>query len=127
VRPFILKDARQFLPAPPPALSSKTWVDAFNEIKVHGSSMNPDTTETSVAKFWTANVVRQYNQLARDVATAKGMGVVQSARLFAMVNTVGADAQISCMYAKYHYLFWRPVTAIDPSSVTNDGFGPSPT
>ena len=126
VRPFILRDARQFLPPPPPALSSKTWVDAFNEIKVHGSSMNPDTTETSVAKFWTANVVRQYNQLARDVATAKGMGVVQSARLFAMVNTVGADAQISCMYAKYHYLFWRPVTAIDPSSVTNDGFGPSP-
>ena len=34
------------------------------------------------------------------------------------------------MHAKYHYLFWRPVTAIngslDPSAVTNDGFGPVP-
>jgi hypothetical protein len=30
------------------------------------------------------------------------------------------------MYAKYHYLFWRPVTAIDPSSVANDGFGSTP-
>src|SRR5437762_1612601 len=43
-----------------------------------------------------------------------------------MVNTVGADAQISVMYAKYHYLLWRPVTAIDPTSVTADGFGPRP-
>ncbi len=30
------------------------------------------------------------------------------------------------MNAKYHYLFWRPITAIDPTSVTNDGFGPTP-
>jgi hypothetical protein len=78
--------------------------------------------------FWTANVIRQYNELARDVATAKSLGVVDTARLIAMVNTVGADAQISVMFAKYHYLFWRPVTAIDPTSVkpTGDGFGPNP-
>src|SRR4029079_11020481 len=25
-----------------------------------------------------------------------------------------------------HYLFWRPVTAIDPTSVSADGFGPVP-
>ena len=47
-----------------------------------------------------------------------------------MTNVVGADAQISVMYAKYHYLFWRPVTAInaslDSTAVTNDGFGPVP-
>ncbi len=43
-----------------------------------------------------------------------------------MVNTVGADALISCLFAKYHYLFWRPVTAIDPTAVTADGFGPVP-
>ena len=126
VRPFILNGADQFLPAPPPSLSSSDWVAAFNEIKVHGSSTNPNAAETSVARFWTANVIRQYNGLARDVATAKSLDLVQTARLIAMVNTVGADAQISCMYAKYHYLFWRPVTAIDPTSVTSDGFGPTP-
>jgi hypothetical protein len=126
VRPFILDSADQFLPAPPPSLQSQEWVDAFNEIKVHGSSTNPNTTETGTARFWTANVVRQYNGLARDIATAKSLDDVQSARLLAMVNTIGADAQISCMFAKYHYLFWRPVTSIDPTSVTNDGFGPTP-
>ena len=126
VRPFILSSADQFLPAPPPSLQSPQWVAAFNEIKVHGSSTNPNTAETNTAKFWTANVVRQYNGLARDVAAAKSLDDVQAARLFAMVNTVGVDAQISCMFAKYHYLFWRPVTAIDPTSASNDGFGPTP-
>ena len=124
VRPFILNSAAQFLPPPPASLQSQQWVDAFNEIEAHGSNTNPSTAETTTARFWTANVIRQYNRLARDVATAKATDLVQTARLMAMVNTVGADAQISCMYAKYHYLFWRPVTSIDPTSVTDDGFGP---
>jgi hypothetical protein len=126
VRPFLLAGPDQFRPAPPPSLSSQTWVDAFNEIKAVGSSTNPNTAQTNTAKFYTANVIRQYNLLARDVATAQGLDVVQTARLIAMVNTVAADAGIATMDAKYHYLFWRPVTAIDPTSVTSDGFGPTP-
>jgi hypothetical protein len=126
VRPFVLASPDQFRPAPPPSLSSQTWVDAFNEIKAVGSSTNPNTAQTNTAKFYTANVIRQYNGVARDLATARSLDLVQSARLFAMVNTVGADAGIATMDAKYHYLFWRPVTAIDPTSVTNDGFGPTP-
>jgi hypothetical protein len=43
-----------------------------------------------------------------------------------MINLVGADALMSALHAKYHYLFWRPVTAIDPSAVIADGFGPVP-
>ena len=44
-----------------------------------------------------------------------------------MINIAGADAQIEVMHWKYSYLFWRPVTAIDPSAVTDDGFGrPAP-
>src|SRR5262245_62304959 len=43
-----------------------------------------------------------------------------------MINVVGADAQISVMNSKYRFLFWRPVTAIDPSAVIADGFGPVP-
>jgi hypothetical protein len=126
MRPWVLTSADQFLPPPPPSLSSPEWVAAFNEIKAVGSSTNPDTTETNTAKFWTANVIRQYNWLARDVATAKNLDLAQTARLMAMVDTVGADAGIATLTAKYDYRFWRPVTAIDPISVTNDGFGPTP-
>src|SRR6266487_4891759 len=126
VRPFILGSADQVLPDSPPSLQSSDWVEGFNEIKSYGaanSSMRT-TDQTNVARFWSANVIRQYNGLARDVADACGLDLVRTARLAAMVNVVGADAQISVMYAKYHYLFWRPVTAIDPTSVTTDGFGP---
>ena len=128
VQPFILKDAAQFLPGPPPSLSSSDWATAFNELKTYGSATSTARTadETAIAKFWSANVVRQYNRIARDVIDARGLDLAQSARLAAMVNVVAADAGISVMYAKYHYLFWRPVTAIDPTSVSADGFGPTP-
>jgi hypothetical protein len=84
--------------------------------------------QTATAEFWTANVIRQYNQLVRAVADTHALGLLQTARLAAMINVVAADAGISSMNAKYHYLFWRPVTAIDPTSVeaSGDGFGPAP-
>jgi hypothetical protein len=75
-------------------------------------------------------VIRQENITVREIAAARGLDLLQTARLAAMVNVVAADAQISVHYAKYHYLFWRPVTAIngslDPTAVTTDGFGPVP-
>jgi hypothetical protein len=131
VTPFVLQAADQFLPDGPPSLLSGDWVEAFNEIKLRGSAANSARTdaETATALFWTANVIRQYNQALRDVINANRLTLLESARLQAMVNIVGADAQIAVMNAKYHFLFWRPVTAIDPSAVKpapGDGFGPIP-
>lgn len=128
VRPFGLRRADQFRPAPPPSLSSPQWVAAFNEIKSLGAADSTTRTpeQTATAIFWTANVVRQYNTLARSLATRLSLDVPHTARLVAMINQVGADAMIAMMDAKYHYVFWRPVTAIDPTSVSNDGFGPVP-
>jgi hypothetical protein len=130
VKPFVLSSADQFLPPPPPALSSRMWERAFSAIQLYGSATSTVRTaeETAVAKFWTANVIRQYNRLARDLIDARALNLARSARLAAMVNVVGADALISCLHAKYHHLFWRPVTAIDPTSVKpgGDGFGPVP-
>jgi hypothetical protein len=127
VRPFILRSAAQFLPAPPPLLSSPEWVTAFNEVKTYGAAKSSVRTleQTNVAQFETANVIRQYNGVVRDIANARQLDLAQTARLAAMVNVIAADAGISVMHAKYHYLFWRPVTAIDPTAVTADGYGPS--
>ena len=128
VRPFVLKRPGQFQPAPPPSLSSPRWVAAFNEVKSLGAAASATRTadQSAIAIFWTANVVRQYNGLARSIATKMRLDVPQTSRLLAMTNEVGADAMIAMFNAKYHFLFWRPVTAIDPTSVTNDGFGPVP-
>jgi VCPO second helical-bundle domain len=128
MRPFGLESAAQFLPPPPPSLQSQQWLDAFNEVKSLGAADSATRTpdQTAVAIFWTANVVRQYNGLARSIATNMSLDVPETARLLAVVNEGGADAMIAMMNAKYHYLFWRPVTAIDPTSAANDGFGPVP-
>jgi hypothetical protein len=130
VRPFILDRADRFLPTPPPSLASSEWAEAFNAIQLYGSatSVVRNADQTAIAKFWTANVIRQYNRAVRDIASSHRLDLARTARLAAMVNVIGADAQISVMHAKYHYLFWRPVTAIDPTSVApgGDGFGPVP-
>jgi PAP2 superfamily len=44
--------------------------------------------------------------------TAKQMGVVESARFMALGAIAMNDALIAVLDAKYHYNFWRPVTAI---------------
>jgi hypothetical protein len=127
VRRFVLQSVDQFLPDPPRSLQSDEWVVAFNEIKTYGeatSSVRSDE-QTNVAKFWSANVIRQFNRVGRDL-TGASPNLLETARLAAMVNLVGADALGSALYAKYHYLFWRPVTAIDPSAVIADGYGPVP-
>jgi hypothetical protein len=127
VDPFLLRSLDQFLPAPPSPLASAEWVAAFGEIKAYGAATSSvrSAEQTAIAWFWSANVVRQYNRVGRDL-TGTGSNLLQAARLMAMINLVGADALMSALHAKYHYLFWRPVTAIDPTAVIADGFGPVP-
>ena len=130
VTPFVTASGDQFRPAPPPSLSSATWVADFNEIKTLGGANSTlrTTGQTAVARFYTANVPRQWNIMVREIAAGASLGLLETARLAAMVNVVAADAGIAVMNAKYHFLFWRPTTAIDPTSVKNptDGFGPVP-
>ena len=128
VHPFVLRSAAQFLPPPPPSLSSPEWVAGFNEVKAYGgvNSSVRSVGQTNVAVFWSANVVRQYNGVVRGIVDARQLNLLQTARLAAMVNVVGADNGIATMYAKYHYLWWRPVSAIDATAVSPDGFGPVP-
>ncbi len=128
VQPFLLKSPGQFKTEPPVPLTSQAWVRAFDEVKAYGKSDSAVRTadQTATAYFYTTNVIRQFNRAARDLATDQNLGLSQTARLFAMVNAVGADALMSTLNQKYHFLFWRPVTAIDPTAVTTDGYGPVP-
>jgi hypothetical protein len=50
--------------------------------------------------------------LERQIAIAKNMDVVDTARFMALVNAAEEDAIIAVMDAKYKYEFWRPITAI---------------
>ena len=119
VTPFALSSGSQFRPAPPPALDSAAYADAFNEVKSLGSATSTTRTDeqTQIAKFWndglgTAFAMGYWNRITQQVATEQGLSLVQDARLFALLNITEADAQIACWDAKYTYNLWRPVTAI---------------
>lgn len=121
MRPFMLESTAQFRVVAPPALTSPEYATAFNEVKTLGSATSTARTaqQTAIGQFWNANVINQYNQVFRDVATAHGFDLVDAVRLFAMGNMVGGDAGMTCMESKYHYLVWRPITAI--RSADKDG------
>jgi hypothetical protein len=112
--PFVLESSSRFRADPPPALSSSDYAEQLNEVHAYGALnstvRSPD--QTAVAYFWNANVINQYNQAFRDLATEHGFDLVDAARAIAMGNVVGSDALIACFESKYQHLFWRPYTAI---------------
>jgi hypothetical protein len=133
LRPFLLQSPDQFRPGPPAALTSRAWAADFNEVKTIGSIDSPSRTaeQTDIARFWTTNPVVQYNAAFEKIALDRGLDTLQTARLFAMGNLVGADALIACFDAKYTYLSWRPQFAIplgdsdgNPATVGNPTWKP---
>jgi hypothetical protein len=114
MHPFMLDNASQFRAPAPPALASPEYARDLNEVETMGGATNSVRTpeQTAIGQFWNANVINQYNQAIRDAAAAHGLDLVDTVRFLAMGNMVGADAGITCMESKYHYLLWRPVTAI---------------
>jgi hypothetical protein len=114
VRPFCLESASQFRPAPPPALTSEQWAADFNEIKMMGgktgSKRSPLQTET--ARFWVNTGARAYNPTILKIAEAKQLAPLEKARFLALTSMARVDSMVAVFDAKYHYNFWRPVTAI---------------
>jgi len=114
VTPFALERASQFRPGPPPALTSDTYGDAFNQIKslgiVNSTTAAPD--EALTGRFWNGAIQNYWNEISQTFVVAHSLTTAQSARLFALLNLSFADDVIAFYDAKYIYNFWRPVTAI---------------
>jgi hypothetical protein len=113
-RPWVMPRADHFRPGPPPALTSAVWARDYNEIKAVGGKTSTQRTpeQTAMAKFWEATLPVVYWPVARAVAGAPGRDLTDNARLFALAGIAMDDALIAVFDAKYHYNFWRPVTAI---------------
>jgi hypothetical protein len=113
-KPWLMVDGAQFRPGPPPALNSAQWARDYNEVKALGSkaSTQRSAEQTEVARFWEYSLPPIYQAVVRSVAVAPGRTVAQNARLFAAASQAMDDALIAVLDAKYHYGFWRPVTAI---------------
>jgi len=113
VTPFTLKGTAQFRPGPPVDLKSQEWAANYNEAKQYGKDSKTRTPEqTETARLWLYTGPATFFPLATQLSTAKGLSVQENARLYALLAMATADAMIAVYEAKYHYEFWRPVTAI---------------
>jgi hypothetical protein len=114
MRPLTLRTASQFRPVAPNALNSRKYAKDFDQVKELGriDSTARTTEQTNEARFWTDHDIRQWNDGMLRLAAARGLDLVQTARMLAMAHVAGADAMIACFDAKYHYWFWRPYQAI---------------
>jgi hypothetical protein len=113
LKPFAMTKGSQFRPKPPISLESKEWATDYNEIKDLGGQNSAKRTaqQTETARFW-INPLTGYQPFLRQLVTAKQMSVVDSARLMTLAVVGINDAIIAVLDAKYHYDFWRPITAI---------------
>jgi len=112
--PWAINSPSQFRTAGPPALTSARYTDVFNEVKMMGSALGSSRTtdQTELALFWNGNTPGYWNRIARTISGERKMTLSENAHLFALLNIAMADAAIACWDAKYHYVFWRPITAI---------------
>jgi hypothetical protein len=113
-RPWFLKSASQFRPGPPPALSGAVWARDYNEIRVMGAQESTVRTpeQTEIARFWATALPDVHMGIVHSAARAPGREVTRNARLYAAVTAAMNDTEIAVFEAKYHYNFWRPITAL---------------
>ncbi len=114
VTPFAMTSQSQFRPQAPVALNSEEWAKDYNEIKQFGGKISASRSarQTEDARFWLITGPQSTEPLVRQIAAAKKLDLIDCARFMALTAVAAADAGIAVMDAKYHYNFWRPITAI---------------
>jgi membrane-associated phospholipid phosphatase len=114
VEPFVLSRPDQFRVGPPPAIDSKEYTAAFDEVKDVGSFASRTRTadQTHLAMWWKEFVEASHNRLARDLVVRDRLEPKRAARLFALLNMSIFDGYVSSFDSKFFYNHWRPYTAI---------------
>lgn len=110
-RPWIMTSPDEMRPAPPAALGSEIWARDFNEVRTLGGKKSKDRTaeQTDIGNFWAGRDVRI---VLNQFIGRPGRSLVDDARFLALAEMAWADSYVAMMDGKYHYMFWRPITAI---------------
>jgi hypothetical protein len=129
ITPFVLNSGDQFRPPPPPALNSTTWAQAINEVQSLGRDTSTTRTpdQTQIGKFWAPPIWNTWNEIAEGQVTARRTNLEDATKMFADLNLAFADTAIAFYDAKYHYLVWRPITAIQSGTPGNPQVTADPT
>jgi hypothetical protein len=121
ITPFFMTRPTQFRSEPPPPVNSKRYSRDYEEVKLYGAKNGSlrSGDQTNLALFWAGNSIAAVYSGVRNLADAHVNNVSDSSRLFALVAMSQADATIGVWDDKFHYNYWRPMTAIQNGD--NDG------
>jgi hypothetical protein len=128
--PFTLSTATQYLVPRFPEMNSARYAADFDEVKdigaVNSATRTPEQTQLAqlfagVITGTSINVI--WNNVVRDVTLGQQLTLLQSARLYALMNVATIDGLQTSQTGKFTYGLWRPVTAIrnadaDPNPAT---------
>jgi hypothetical protein len=115
--PLALKSPSQFrnlLPGPL-NLSSGKYSRELEEVRTLGGKASTVRTpdQTTIAMLWAEiSLFRTFNEIARNLISARNDDLWESNRTLALLNVAIADSYVAVFDAKYHYHFWRPTMAI---------------
>ncbi len=120
ITPFGLERGDQFRSEPPPALTSNRYTRSFNEVKTVGaigSTARPQDRSDVALLYAALTAPAVWNSVTSQILAARHASLSEKARTFALVNIAVGDAAIAVFDTKYHYVFWRPETAIHNADI----------
>ena len=107
VTPLAIDSATQFAPGAPPAINTPTYLEEFNEVRDYGGT-NADTLRTAeqsqTARFYSDAGIVPMQAGLREFATRRKLDIVDSARMFAAVDTSIADGRTTVWHGKLQYM-----------------------
>src|SRR3989441_284516 len=117
MRPFFLRSADQFRPAPPPAFGSPWYLAALAEVRHISDTRTAE--QVAIALFWargagTSSISGFWNVTAAGWIVESGLREREATHVFALLDAAMMDAAIGCWDAKLTYWFIRPPQA-DPA------------
>lgn len=119
MKPFALLTRTQYLPTSYPPLNSAEYAESFQQVYDIGrvDSVVRTAEQTQLARLIAGVNFRPgpfalWNAVARDLATSRQMSLIDTARLFALLNASMHDGLMTSQTSKYVYHLWRPITAI---------------
>ncbi|MEN3940615.1 PEP-CTERM sorting domain-containing protein [Prosthecobacter sp. SYSU 5D2] len=109
-------------------IQSAQYAADYNQVKELGSGTSGTRTpdQLSAAYFWSGTAgsngtAGMWNQIAQTVAASEGLGLQDTARLYAALNVAMADAAIVAWETKYDVDFWSPLLAIVNGEADGNG------
>jgi PAP2 superfamily len=113
LKPFLIPSVAAFRVPGPPAMSSRKYATEVDEVLRVGSATStvrtPDQTQSAI--FWHDRQSVNWG-IKRQLAVTQRLSLLQTARMFALVDMSVADGGTVCFSEKERWGFWRPITAI---------------